>query len=70
MAETTSRGQAGRPPPGGCSRAVCGATIGYYTGGGTWLCWMHALIVPGALRVVETAKLPRQALPLWPATTG
>jgi len=39
-----------------CSIAGCPMTMGYYIGGGQYICWLHALTVPGCMRAVQNQE--------------
>lgn len=39
-----------------CSVQPCMMTLGYYVGGGQFICWLHALKVPGCLKAIKGRK--------------
>lgn len=40
-----------------CLNAPCPMTGGYYVGGGLYVCWFHAMTVPGLLELVHGKAL-------------
>lgn len=35
----------------------CPMTAGYYIGGGQYICWLHAMTVPGCLEAVSDQQM-------------
>lgn len=35
----------------------CPMTAGYYVGGGQYICWLHAMKVPGMMKAVEGQEM-------------
>jgi hypothetical protein len=41
----------------------CPMTAGYYLGAGMWICWLHALYDPVAMKVIAATGQTMMALP-------
>jgi hypothetical protein len=62
--------QIGEAPEGPhCIIRGCPMTMGYYTGGGTHICWLHAITVPEPARS-SLHEQDRVALKAWPVSLG
>jgi hypothetical protein len=40
-----------------CIRKGCILTMGYYIGGGQFICWLHALALPGCMEAVKDQEM-------------
>lgn len=39
-----------------CVNAPCPMTMGYYMGGGQYICWLHAMTVPGCMEAARNQQ--------------
>jgi hypothetical protein len=51
------RGKTERKGEQKCIHKGCILTMGYYIGGGQFICWLHALVLPGCMEAVKGQEM-------------